>query len=295
MRSAAVIFAVMCGVALLACVDARTKLPSCIKARDPARPFTTVVKSPVPTITASTPAAWDWRNVSGESFLSSSRNQHIPQYCGACWAMATTSSLADRIRIAKNNQGPDVMIAVQSVLHCVPDGCGGGDLLEAYYWMYTNGVPTDTCQNYVAIGTGYECTNEHICMNCNPDGNCSAVLDYPKFGISEFGGLNGVDAMKAEIAARGPIACQIAADPIYDWGFGPNKTQVFTAGVGFDTLDHVISVVGYGHDDAQGLDYWVIRNSWGEYWGVSGFFRLQMGNNQLGIESNDCGWAVPIV
>ena len=33
-----------------------------------------------------------------------------------------------------------------------------------------------------------------------------------------------------------------------------------------------------------------MRNSWGEYWGEMGYFKIRRGLNQLGIES-DCSWA----
>ena len=34
-----------------------------------------------------------------------------------------------------------------------------------------------------------------------------------------------------------------------------------------------IQVVGYGTDPATGLDYWLIKNSWGNWWGENGYIR----------------------
>lgn len=258
------------------------------------------------------PRDFDWRNKSGVNYCTSARNQHIPQYCGSCWAMSSSSAFADRIRIARKSAFPDYMIAVQTLVHCLCTGCYGGDASTVYAYIASYGIGPDTCQNYVAKGDGTECSDLHRCENCSPsssgsdssfstssasgpDGGCYPITDFPTFYAAEHGRLLGVEQMKAEIYARGPIACYVDAGPIYDWGFTANASQVFTAGNGHTTIDHVISVVGYGYDSVQNVDYWIIRNSWGEYWGQNGYFRLKMGDNQLGIETTSCAWAVPQV
>jgi len=52
-----------------------------------------------------------WNNHNGTNYLTNIRNQHVPTYCGSCWAHASTSSLSDRIKIARNAAWPDVNIS----------------------------------------------------------------------------------------------------------------------------------------------------------------------------------------
>ena len=46
-------------------------------------------------------------------------------------------------------------------------------------------------------------------------------------------------------------------------------------------MDHAVTVVGYGRE--KGMDYWLIKNSWGVDWGEDGYMRLQRGVGMCGI------------
>lgn len=80
------------------------------------------------------PDDFDWGNVNGVNYLTNMRNQHVPTYCGSCWAHATTSALSDRIKIARKAEWPDINLAPQNVISCDMecDGCHGGGHLEAF-------------------------------------------------------------------------------------------------------------------------------------------------------------------
>merc|ERR1712183_360031 len=88
--------------------------------------------------------------------------------------------------------------------------------------------------------------------------------------------------MQKEIYARGPIACTIDANPILNYEEGIEGTYSYR-------VDHVVSVVGWHTDPTEGF-HWIVRNSWGEYWGEMGYIRVKEG--ALALEQG-CAWAVP--
>jgi len=98
--------------------------------------------------------------------------------------------------------------------------------------------------------------------------------------------LNKVHKIKAEIFARGPVAAGINALPLrnYRGGIVTNNKLIYK------WTNHVVSIVGWGKEN--GTEYWIVRNSWGQYWGEMGFFRIETDKNSLGIEEAVV-WATP--
>jgi len=245
------------------------------------------VTTAMPTVT-DLPTSYDTRNVDGVDFTTVNRNQHIPQYCGSCWAHGPTSALSDRIKLMRNAVFPDVQVSPQVLVNCVTKnethGCEGGDPTAAYSWILENGITDDTCQNYQAKDLTCEAIN--ICMDCNPSTGCFAVENPKSYHITQHGQVAGEEAMMQEIYARGPIAATVAVPDAFENYSG----GVFNDLTGDKSLDHSVAINGWGEEN--GVKYWIVRNSWGTYWGESGWARVVRGVDNLGIESN-CDWAVP--
>jgi len=249
------------------------------------------------------PTEFSWCNKDGKSYCTMSRNQHIPQYCGSCWAHGSISALGDRIKIARKGQGVDINLAVQHLLNCGGVGsCYGGTVDGPYQWLHDiskktgTGISYETAQPYLACSSdskeGFcahvdtKCAAANVARTCGSfdkeGGACGGLSSFPNATISEYGSISGADAMMKEIFNRGPISCGIDANPLlnYESGIITEKGE---------SVDHVISVVGWGNDAKEGM-YWIVRNSWGEYWGEMGYVRVAKGALQV---EDQCSWAVP--
>jgi cathepsin X len=274
---------------------------------DPSNDIPEVILSPLPHTyipLESLPRNFDWRNVNGVNFVTVDLNQHAPVYCGSCWLHGSISSLNDRLKIARKARFPEVNLARQVVLNCgnsTAGSCEGGGDYGLYVFAHRFGIPDDTCQLYSAHE--YPCSAFRNCMNCDPPtadaplGVCYPVQSYSRYFASEFGKMPNpsIHAMKAEIYKRGPISCSIDASYITHGQYRPGDIvtveKPMNESAGWD-LDHVVSVAGWGVEEETGVQYWIVRNSWGTFWmSDQGWFKVEMGRNVIGIES-ECNWAV---
>ena len=62
------------------------------------------------------------------------------------------------------------------------------------------------------------------------------------------------------------------------------RSGIYTHVTGSALGGHAVRLVGYGVEN--GVKFWIIANSWGNFWGENGFFRMKRGTNDCGIESN---------
>ena len=248
----------------------------------------------------SLPDVVDWRNMDGVNYLSWNKNQHIPQYCGSCWAQGSTSAIADRFNILNGNMwSTPVGLNAQAIVNCYAGGsCNGGNPAKVYEYAHDNGIPHSSCEQYTAYNlVDNECTDFDLCRDCTwpppPVGetgfeNCTAV-EHTKYYISEYYKVSGVDNMKAELFKNGPISCGIDATDNFDNNYDGG---IYSEVVKHPRINHEISVVGYGKDYETGEEYWIGRNSWGTYWGDYGFFYMSMYENNLNI-TKDCVAGTP--
>merc|ERR1712127_1090638 len=125
------------------------------------------------------PTNVDWRDMNGTNFLSWNKNQHIPVYCGSCWAQGTTSALADRFNIMLGDENPTpVALDAQVIVNCE-----AGDKCKDCTWPPC--PANETCQD-----------------------KCWAV-EYKHYYAKNYYSLRGAAKMKADLAKYGPIACGI--------------------------------------------------------------------------------------
>ena len=59
------------------------------------------------------------------------------------------------------------------------------------------------------------------------------------------------------------------------------KSGIYSYVSGTYVGGHAVRMIGWGQ--TNGVNYWLVANSWGTWWGNKGYFMIQMG--QLGIEN----------
>jgi len=212
-------------------------------------------------IRAPIPTNFDWRT---KGVVTKVKNQ---QQCGSCWAFSTTGSTEGCHALATKNL---VSVSEQNLVDCSTaqgnQGCDGGLMTQAMDYIISNkGIDTEASYPYTA-----------------QDGTCAYSPNHIGATLKSY--TNVVTGNEADLllkAVSGPVSVAIDASQ--------SSFQFYSSGVYYEPqcsstqLDHGVLVVGWGV--YSGSDYWLVKNSWGSDWGLSGYIMMSR------LKSNNCGIA----
>ncbi|CAI8041681.1 Cathepsin L [Geodia barretti] len=209
------------------------------------------------------PSSLDWRSM---GFVTDIKNQGS---CKSSWAFSATGALEGQLYKASRTL---VSLSEQQLLDCSEafgnNGCYGGVTSNAFtYVTKCGGVCRESSYPYLGYVNG--CAANY----------CSKVFSCTG-GYVRIQSANENALMQATYNV-GPLSVVLDASSI--------SFQYYTDGIYCDTdcnqsgLNHAMLVVGYGTDSSSGVDYWILKNSWGKSWGLNGYMKIVRGKNMCGI------------
>ncbi|XP_028968920.1 cathepsin L [Galendromus occidentalis] len=189
--------------------------------------------------------------------------------CGSCWAFSTTGSLEGQHFKAT---GKLVSLSEQNLVDCSGDegnnGCEGGLMDQGFTYIKNNGgIDTEESYPYNA-----------------EDGDCAFKSNAVGARVTGFVDIDSGSekALQKAVATVGPVS--VAIDASND-SFQLYKEGIYDEPACSSTqLDHGVLAVGYGSEN--GVDYWLVKNSWNTVWGQDGYIKMARNkDNQCGIAS----------
>ncbi|XP_073315710.1 cysteine protease XCP2-like [Primulina huaijiensis] len=200
------------------------------------------------------PKSVDWRKKGAVTRI---KNQGS---CGSCWAFSTVAAVEGINQIVTGNL---TELSEQELIDCDTthnNGCNGGLMDYAFQFIVSNG------------GLHHEEEYPYLME----EGTCEENRDESELvtisGYQDVPANDGQSLLKA--LANQPVSVAIEASG--------RDFQFYSGGV-FDghcgnELDHGVAAVGYG--SSKGLDYIIVKNSWGPKWGEKGFIRMKRNNGK---------------
>ena len=140
----------------------------------------------------------------------------------------------------------------------------------SYTWAFlkSNGTTTDACVPYTS-GSGVVAACPAKCVD-------NSTLTFTKAKSVTL--LSTVTSIKTAIMTYGSVQASFSVyRDFYNYKSGVymKNSTTFVGG-------HAVQLMGWGTE--LGNDFWLVANSWGSSWGISGYFKI--GQTQCGISSS---------
>ena len=247
------------------------------------------------------------RNDLPSSFSSSEKWPECPSIlevrdqssCASCWAFGVAEVATDRLCISTKGEKKDRLSADDLVACCDDCGfkCKGGYTGMAWEYLRLNGIvtggeygTTNWCKAYPFPQCEHGVEGQYPPCDKKPpvDPECiekcqdGYPIEYSKdrhifSNVYQLG--TDVEEIKTEIFTNGPVDAtfQVFED------FLTYQSGVYHHVEGKNVSLHTVKIIGWGEENGE--KYWLVVNSWNEDWGEKGLFKIRLGTNECGIES----------
>jgi C1A family cysteine protease len=94
------------------------------------------------------------------------------------------------------------------------------------------------------------------------------------------------EQLRAYIKENGTVSIAMDASPLQFYYGGIIDPFFPSLECDGNQLDHALLIVGWGEERDMFMimtPYWIVKNSWGDSWGDSGYFLIRRGKNLCGI------------
>ena len=212
------------------------------------------------------PEAFDWRE---KGYVTRVRDQGS---CGSCWAFSSIANIEGQYFKLK---GELKEFSEQFLVDCdtIDMACQGGLMMNTFEFISQNGGFM-YLEDYEYKGVKRKC-------EADPAKYVDAkVVKGIQYGTgSDTWREVDEEELKKILVEVGPLAVALNASSLSSYVkgvFDPTSCSVYG-------MNHAVTMVGYGHDEEEDKDYWLIKNSWGEDFGEDGYFRIRRGTGKCGI------------
>ncbi|MBN1903214.1 proprotein convertase P-domain-containing protein [Candidatus Sumerlaeota bacterium] len=210
------------------------------------------------------PANLDWRNHNSGNWVSPVRDQNP---WGSCAAFASIACLESHLKIQSGNPTLDVDLSERFIF-----AYGGGGATKGWW-------TTQAADFLMTVGAVPESACPYAAWDGSPPDDSAQVYlnSHPTYLIEDWAEIFYIYIPKAEneIKVKNALmeAPVVVLMDVYE-DFLVYSGGVYERVTGSLLGPHAILLIGW--DDAQ--DCWICKNSWGESWGESGFFRIRKSN-----------------
>jgi len=206
-------------------------------------------------------------------------------HCGSCWAFAATAQLEGQMCI-KGRKDCNTWngLSTQNILDC--NLCNTGSIVEPYCCNGCLGCWSQNAWYYINTQGGVDSWDDYS-YTSGDDGKIT-VCEYNSSqnvlpnGLDSFCTsvtVNDEPGMMQAINEVGPIGVEIDA--------GSKAFKNYAGGIFSSDIcssrktNHAVVAVGYGSDYTNGMDFFMIKNSWGTSWGLDGYVKFRRNYNNM--------------